>query len=123
MTGRAKSKEVACNGSPPHPPPPGKKSRRTTSFSYTRIAASRAMRDLFPVLGERPHAFQSGLGEQLQGSRSSVQETKGQNAKPPRFLQGFLLLGGFLALDGLTSTFQEKLFKARRAANEKGLLR
>ena len=28
-------------------------------------------------------------------------------------LKGFLLLGGFLALDGLTSTFQEKLFKDR----------
>jgi len=26
-------------------------------------------------------------------------------------MKGFLLLGGFLALDGLTSTFQEKLFK------------
>lgn len=25
--------------------------------------------------------------------------------------KGFVLLGGFLALDGLTSTFQEKLFK------------
>lgn len=26
-------------------------------------------------------------------------------------MKGFLLLGAFLALDGLTSTFQEKLFK------------
>jgi len=28
--------------------------------------------------------------------------------------KGFLLLGGFLALDGLTSTFQEKLFKEHK---------
>ncbi|CAE7325109.1 slc35b2 [Symbiodinium sp. KB8] len=36
--------------------------------------------------------------------------------------KGFLLLGGFLALDGLTSTFQEKLFKEHKTTKYNQML-
>lgn len=37
-------------------------------------------------------------------------------------MKGFLLLGGFLALDGLTSTFQEKLFKEHQTTKYNQML-